>query len=61
MQIGYQYIALIILGLAGVIWGLPASHRLKKPYHIAAALAALAGLISAVIGILLTFIPNFFR
>lgn len=61
MQIGYQYIALIILGLAGVIWGLPASHRLKPPYDIAAALAALAGLISAVMGILLTFIPDFFR
>ncbi len=61
MQIGYQYIALIILGLAGAIWGLPASHRLKKPYDIAAALTALAGLISAVMGILLTFVPNFFR
>lgn len=61
MKIGYQYIALIIAGLAGICWGLPAAHRLKKPYDIGAALAVLAGVIAAAMGILLTFIPNFFR
>ena len=29
MSIGYQYIPLIIAGLAGMIWGLPVAHRLK--------------------------------
>lgn len=61
MKIGYQYIALIILGLAGISWGLPAAHRLKGPYDIAAACAVLLGVIVAVLGVLLTFIPNFFR
>ena len=61
MTIGYQYILLIIAGLAGVIWGLPAAHRLKSPYDIGAALAVLAGVIVTAMGILLTFIPNFFR
>jgi len=61
MQIGYQYLALIIIGLAAIIWGLPAAHRLKKPYDIAAALAVLAGVVVTVIGILLTIIPSFLR
>lgn len=61
MSIAYQYILLIIVGMAGVIWGLPAAHRLKSPYDIGAALAVLAGVIVTAMGILLTFIPNFFR
>ena len=60
MNIGYQYILLIIAGLAGMIWGLPASHRLKSPYDIAAALLVLCGVIVFAVGILLTFIPGFF-
>lgn len=61
MNIGYQYIILIIVGMAGIIWGLPAAHRLKSPYDIGAALAALAGVVVTTLGVLLTFIPNFFR
>jgi hypothetical protein len=61
MNIGYQYILLIVAGLAGIIWGLPAAHRLKSPYDIGAALAVLAGVISTAMGVLLTFIPNFFK
>ena len=61
MSIGYQYILLIIAGLAGIVWGLPAAHRLKPPYDIGAALAVLAGVITAAMGVLLTFIPTFFR
>jgi hypothetical protein len=60
MNIGYQYLPLIIAGLAGMIWGLPAAHRLKFPYDIAAAVAVLAGVIAFAMGILLTFIPGFF-
>jgi hypothetical protein len=60
MNIGYQYIPLAIAGLAAIIWGLPAAHRLAKPYDIAAALAVLAGIVVAMIGILLTIIPHFF-
>ncbi|KAB0667234.1 hypothetical protein F6V25_00605 [Oryzomonas japonica] len=61
MEIGYQYLALVVVGLAAVIWGLPAAHRLQKPYDIAAALAVLAGVILTAVGILLTIIPSFFR
>ena len=61
MNIGYQYIILIIVGMAGIIWGLPAAHRLKSPYDIGAALVALVGVIVTTLGVLLTFLPNFFR
>lgn len=61
MDIGYHYIVLIIAGLAGMIWGLPAAHRLKSPFDIGAAVAVLGGVIVFVLGVLLTFIPRFFR
>jgi hypothetical protein len=60
MNIGYRYITLIIAGLAGMIWGLPASHRLKSPFDIGAAIAVLCGVIVFALGVLLTFIPGFF-
>lgn len=60
MSIGYQYILLIIAGLAGIIWGLPAAHRLSRPLDMAAALAALCGVIAFALGVLLTFNPRFF-
>lgn len=59
MSIGY--IPLIILGLAGMVWGMPAAHRLKSPFDIGAAVAVLCGVIVFVLGVLLTFIPGFFR
>ncbi|HXE96392.1 MAG TPA: hypothetical protein VN642_08300 [Dongiaceae bacterium] len=61
MNIGYQYIPLVIAGLAGMIWGLPAAHRLKSPFDICAALVVLGGVVTFAFGILLTFIPEFFR
>jgi hypothetical protein len=60
MSIGYQYILLIIAGLAGMAWGMPAAHRLKSPFDIGAAVAVLCGVIAFALGILLTFIPGFF-
>jgi hypothetical protein len=60
MSIGYQYIPLIIAGLAGMVWGLPAAHRLKFPYDIIAAVAVLCGVVSFAMGVLLTFVPGFF-
>lgn len=60
MNIGYQYILLIIAGLAGISWGLPAAHRLKSPYDIAAAMMVLCGVVAFALGVLLTFIPGFF-
>lgn len=61
MNIGYQYVPLIIAGLAGLIWGFPAAHRLKNPYDIGAAIIVLCGMVAFTLGVLLTFIPGFFR
>jgi hypothetical protein len=61
MTIGYQYIILIIAGLAGMIWGFPAAHRLKKPFDVGAALVVLCGVVCFAFGVLLTFIPGFFQ
>lgn len=55
-----QALALIIVGLAAVIWGLPAAHRLGRPWDILAALAVLGGLSSALVGVLLVAVPGFF-
>lgn len=60
MSIGYQYILLIIAGLACMVWGFPAAHRLKSPYDIGAAVVVLCGVVVFALGILLTFIPGFF-
>jgi hypothetical protein len=61
MYPGLKYIPLIIAGLAAVIWALPAAHNLRRPLDMLAALAALIGLAVALIGTLLTIIPDFFR
>ena len=60
MSIGYQYIGLIVVGLAATCWGIPAAHRLKPPYDIGASLAVLAGVVATMMGVLLTCIPRFF-
>jgi hypothetical protein len=61
VQTGLKFIPLIIGGLAAMCWGLPAAHRLRPPFDIAAALAVLAGVLAAAMGVLLLSIPNFFR
>jgi hypothetical protein len=61
MHAGVKFIPLVIAGVAAIAWGLPAAHRLRSPFDIAAALAALAGVMVAAIGILLVIIPDFFR
>ena len=61
MHAGVKFIPLIVGGLAAIAWGLPAAHRLRSPLDIAAALAVLAGVVAAAMGVLLVIIPNFFR
>jgi hypothetical protein len=61
MHAGVKFIPLVVAGLAAIAWGLPAAHRLRSPLDIAAALAVLAGVVAAALGILLVIIPNFFR
>jgi hypothetical protein len=53
-------IVLIVGGLLATSWGLPAAHRLRRPWDTAAAFAALGGLVSALLGVLLATVPGFF-
>lgn len=54
-------VSLIIVGIAAVVWGLPAAHRLRRPYDLVAALAVLAGTATALLGVLLAAVPKFFE
>jgi hypothetical protein len=54
-----QYIPLIIIGLALTAWALPAAYRLRSPWRILSALAALAGVIASLFGVLLLAVPDF--
>jgi hypothetical protein len=55
------YLAMIAAGLVAIGWGLPAAHRLRRPWDILAALAVLAGVIIALLGTLLAAVPGFFK
>ena len=52
---------MVLAGIALILWGLPAAHRLKSPFDILAALAVLAGLVAALLGALLICVPGFFQ
>ncbi len=55
------HLAMIVVGIGAVAWGLPAAHRLQKPWDIAAALVVLAGVVLALLGVLLATVPGFFK
>jgi hypothetical protein len=55
-----RYFAVIACGLAATAWGLPAAYRLRAPWHVLAALMALAGVVITLLGTLLLMVPHFF-
>jgi hypothetical protein len=55
------YLVMVVAGVLAVAWGLPASHRLRRPYDSLAALAVLSGVVASLLGVLLTVIPDFFN
>ena len=55
------YLALAVIGLALICWGLPAAHRLRAPLDILAALAVVAGVVASLLGALLVVVPGFFQ
>jgi hypothetical protein len=55
------YLAMVIVGVAMVAWGLPAAHRLRAPLDILAAVSVLAGVVVALLGVLLLVVPKFFE
>jgi hypothetical protein len=52
---------MILAGVAAIVWGLPAAHRLTGFRGILAALAVLAGVAVALLGVLLFIVPGFFQ
>jgi crotonobetainyl-CoA:carnitine CoA-transferase CaiB-like acyl-CoA transferase len=56
----FLYAGMAAAGAAAAGWGLWAAHRFKAPWDIAAAMAALTGIATFFIGILLAVLPNFF-
>jgi len=57
----FTYLILVVFGLGLLAWGLPAAYRLARPWHILAALCALAGAALTMMGTLLVTVPNFFK
>lgn len=55
-----KYAILIVAGLALTAWALPASYKIRSPWRIFAALAALAGVIASLLGVLALTVPKFF-
>ena len=56
----YLYIGMAAAGGVTAGWGLYTAHRVTAPWDIAAAVAALTGLGTFFIGILLAVLPDFF-
>ena len=52
---------LAVAGIALVAWGLPATHRLRAPLDVLAALGVLAGVLMGLTGALLLAVPKFFE
>jgi hypothetical protein len=55
------HLMMIAAGIAAIGWGLPACHRLRGPMGIFAALVVLAGVVLALLGVLLAAVPGFFE
>lgn len=55
------HLVMIAAGIAAMTWGFPACHRLRGPFNILAALVVLAGVVLALLGVLLTAVPGFFQ
>lgn len=56
----FLQIGMIVAGLTCIVWGLPAAHRLRRPFDTLAAVTVLAGVIVALLGVLLLAAPDFF-
>ncbi len=56
----YLYLAIALVGAVTAGWGLRSAHRIQSPWDNAAALTAVVGLVTFIIGILLAVLPDFF-
>ena len=55
------HVAMIVVGTVAIAWGLPAAHRLRRPFDILAVVAVFAGVVVALLGVLLVAVPEFFK
>jgi hypothetical protein len=55
------HLMMIAAGIAAITWGLPLCHRLRSPLDVIAALVVLAGVVLALLGVLLAAVPGFFQ
>jgi len=55
------YAIMIVAGVAGIGFGFWASYYTKKPWDIVGAISLPISLIVALLGVLLTCVPNFFK
>jgi uncharacterized membrane protein len=61
LKVTFLHGTLLVAGISLIAWGLPAAHRLKRPFDSVAALAVLVGVIAGLIGTLLVTVPDFFK
>ena len=54
------YCTMVAAGVACIAWGLPAAHRIRRPFDVIAAVVVLAGVVLALLGALLIAVPGFF-
>lgn len=55
------YIAMIVCGLAMIVAGFWGTYNTKSPWNIIASVFLPIGLITALMGVLLVCVPNFFK
>ncbi len=53
--------ALVLVGGAAAAWGVQASTTRRRPIDLIAALAAPLGVVIALVGVVLVFVPGFLR
>ncbi|HZS38566.1 MAG TPA: hypothetical protein VFF06_17140 [Polyangia bacterium] len=54
-------VLMVLAGGAGAVWGVNASTTRRRPFDLIAALVAPVGLVTALVGGVLVFVPGFFR
>ena len=54
-------VLMVLAGGAGAVWGVSASTTRRRPIDLIAALVAPVGLVTALVGGVLVFVPGFFR
>jgi len=60
VELVFLYVLMILAGLFGLGWGFWAANNAGKPFDVIGSVATILGLAAALLGTLLTVVPNFF-